>query len=415
MKRPRFWVLSIMVLLMIVVLPKGVRHESKVAETKLQSSQVELINSIGVETLASSQSNLKLKGVKDNRFARLRQGINTSGWFAQAPLTPDHFRTRVTAKDIQLIKNMGFRHVRFPLDPNVLFNEGNPESLNPKNLHYLDQALDMILAQHLAVIVDLHADTAFKKRLYKDAAFVNTVARFWRSLAQHLSTRSPELVFLEVLNEPDAKNPQEWYAVQRQLLAAMRTGAPKHTLIAASNIRVGNEWDSIKGLEVMTPVEDPNVVYNFHFYDPMIFTHAGASWGWDVLQYLDKVPYPSSPQAIASILPTIKNEAARRQLQYYGKQRWNAKELEGRISRAAAWAREHKVRLTCNEFGVFRSGVRLDSRIQWIRDVRSLLEKYEIGWSMWDYQGGPGGFGLVIKEKNGKFRPDLKTARALFD
>ena len=246
MKRPRFWLLSIVVLLMIAIWSKGVTYESKATKVQLERPQLEQPKSVVGETSISDRSNFYLKEVKDTRFARLTHGINTSHWFAQAPLTPHNFRTRITTKDIQQIKKMGFRHIRFPLDPNVLFDEDNPEQLNSKNLPYLDQALDAILAQDLAAIVDLHPQKTFHKRLYKDAAFVNAVAKFWRSLAQHLSQRSPELVFLEVINEPYPTNPQQWYTIQRQLLAAMRTGAPKHTLIAASNIRVGDEWDNIK-------------------------------------------------------------------------------------------------------------------------------------------------------------------------
>lgn len=352
-------------------------------------------------------------GVKEARFARLTQGINLSHWFSQAPLTPDNFQTGVTAKDILRIKQMGFKHVRFPLDPDVLFNEDKPESLNSENLQYVDMALDKILAQDLGVIVDLHPNpkTKFKKRLYYDPAFVNAVAKFWQSLAQHLSRRSPELVFLEVLNEPDTKIPQKWNTIQRQLLSGMRTGAPAHTLIAAANLRVGDDWNSIRALEELTPVKDPNVVYNFHFYKPKQFVSQGATWGWKMLQYFHNVSYPSSPKNIAPLLPKIDNKTARRILQSYGEQRWNAEKLEELISQAAAWAKAHRVRLTCNEFGVYRKVAPPDDRNAWIRDVRSLLEKYQIGWAMWDYNHGFG----VMDRVNGKLIPDVKTLQALFN
>ncbi len=361
---------------------------------------------VGLFAFSSSPS----LGVKEERFTRLTQGINLSHWFAQAPLTHKNFQTRVTAQDIQRIKKMGFRHVRLPIDPNVLFNEKQPEKLNQENLEYLDRALDTILAEKLGVIVDLHPQARFKQRLYRDVNFVNNVAKFWKSLAQHLSTRDPELVFLEVLNEPDVKDPKVWYKIQPQLLAAMRSGAPFHTLIASSNLRVGRNWDNIAALQLLSPVKDPNVVYNFHFYTPRPFVSQGATWGWNMLRYFHNVPYPSNPKLVAAILPQIKNETARKRLREYGKQRWNAQKLEELISSAAAWAKEHQVRLTCNEFGVYRRVAPPDDRNTWIRDVRSLLEKYNIGWSMWDYNHGFG----VMKRVNGQSVPDLGTLQALF-
>ena len=66
--------------------------------------------------------------------------------------------------------------------------------------------------------------------------------------------------------------------------------------------------------------------------------------------------------------------------------------------------------LTCNEFGVFRPYADPNDRAAWLHDVRTILEKYGIGWTMWDYRGG---FGVVTKDKNGKSVPDPVTLRAL--
>jgi endoglucanase len=248
--------------------------------------------------------------------------------------------------------------------------------------------------------------------LYSDEVLIDDIAKFWRSLAQHLSKYNSERVFLEVLNEPSFENPQKWNAIQPHLLSAMRAGAPKHTLIAAANQRVGNNWDQVTALEALEPVKDRNVVYNFHFYSPMEFTHQGADWVWkDLTPYLKNVPYPSNSVALAPLLPSIKNEVVRDQLKNYGEQQWNAKKLEGLISRASAWSKSHRVRLICNEFGVYRVVASPEDRITWIRDVRSLLEKYQMGWSMWDFSGD---FGVTIKI-NRESAPDIKTLQALFD
>ena len=48
-------------------------------------------------------------------------------------------------------------------------------------------------------------------------------------------------------------------------------------------------------------------------------------------------------------------------------------------------------------------------RAAWISDVRTTLEKYGIGWTMWDYSGG---FAVVTKQ-NGVPVPDEITVKAL--
>src|SRR5215210_5762369 len=90
------------------------------------------------------------------RFGRLRRGINLSHWFSQAPnYSKSHLETHTTAQDIALIKSMGFDHVRFPIEPAPLLSDTpDPFILNAGYLQLVDNALDMILAAGLAVIVD---------------------------------------------------------------------------------------------------------------------------------------------------------------------------------------------------------------------------------------------------------------------
>ncbi|MGJ3245977.1 MAG: glycoside hydrolase family 5 protein [Elainellaceae cyanobacterium] len=348
---------------------------------------------LGMLSLISPKS----LGVSDLRLQRLSQGVNLNRWFSQTELTHETFQTRITAEDVQIVKDLGFQHVRLPIDPEILFDEDNPARLNPDNLPYVDAALDMILEEGLAVIVDLHAEADFKGRLYNDATLVDQFAQFWQTLAEHLSHRNPDLVFLEVMNEPATEDPQIWYNIQEELLAAMRAGAPENTLIASANQRVGDVWIPIAALEELEPVSDPNVVYNFHFYEPKHFTHQGATWTWDVVSHYRNIPFPSSPQAIAPILSSIEDEQARQRLRSYGEYRWNAERLDDLISRAAAWATKHHVSVTCNEFGVFRPFAPEADRAQWHADVRRLFEQYNIGWTVWAYGGG---FNIVREVNN---------------
>ena len=91
------------------------------------------------------------------RFGRLRRGINLSHWFSQAAnYSKTHLETHTTSQDIALIKSMGFDHVRFPIEPAPLLAETpDPSILNVAYLQYVDNALDMILAAGLAVVIDI--------------------------------------------------------------------------------------------------------------------------------------------------------------------------------------------------------------------------------------------------------------------
>jgi hypothetical protein len=342
-----------------------------------------------------------------SRAARLRRGINLSHWFAQSPggdYSENHLKTHTTARDIALIKSLGFDHVRFTVEPAPLFNEAHPADLNAEYLRRLDDALDMMLASGLAVIFDIHPSDEFKIKLRTDDKHVEAFAEFWRSLARHLSGRDPERLFLEILNEPMIEDPYRWMGIQARVAAAIREGAPRHTIIAT-----GPRWSSVDQFLLIEPLADRNVIYNFHLYDPHTFTHQGATWGAQYWPYLKGVPYPSSPDAVAALLPSTGNESARGALKAYGDEHWDAERLERMIVLAADWAQKRGVPLTCNEFGVYRAYAPADARLRWIEDVRVALERHGIGWAMWDYAGG---FGVAVR-KDGRAEPDPQTADAL--
>jgi aryl-phospho-beta-D-glucosidase BglC (GH1 family) len=341
-------------------------------------------------------------------MVRLRHGINASNWFAQVydsrGYTREHFQSWTTKEDIALIKSMGFDHVRLSVNPQPMMVNHRAGEISEENLGYLDAAMKMILDHGLAVVVDLHPESDFKTRLTKDDSFVQEFADFWRALARHYSTWDAERVFFEVLNEPEFSDRYRWYGVQAKLAAAIREGAPQHTIIAT-----GGRWSDDDDLVFVEPLRDSNVIYNFHFYEPHIFTHQGATWGAYPWQWVKGLRYPSSPESAAKVAATVPDAVDRMPVIRYGQDHWDAERINAEITQVAEWGRQHGVPVVCNEFGVYRAFAEPQDRAAWIHDVRTALERHSMGWTMWDYSGS---FGVVTK-KDGRNVPDEITLRAL--
>jgi aryl-phospho-beta-D-glucosidase BglC (GH1 family) len=339
----------------------------------------------------------------------LGHGINLSEWFAQVydakGYTKEHFDAWTTAQDIALIKAMGFDHVRLSVNPQPMFRRGQADRIPEEYLGYLDRAVQMILGQRLALIIDVHPESDFKQKLATDDGFVEQFADYWRALARHYSATNAELVTFEILNEPEFHDRYRWQGVQGKLAGAIREGAPQHTIIVA-----GAYWSSESELLFFDPLRDTNIIYNFHFYEPHIFTHQGATWSTNYVHYLKDLPYPSTPENVRQAAALIPDAVNRLQAIHYGLDRWNAPRIDGEIGQVAAWAKRWGVPVICNEFGVYRKTSNQQDRAAWISDVRTTLEKYGIGWTMWDYSGG---FGVVTKQEGHPAIPDAATVKAL--
>ncbi len=322
---------------------------------------------------------------------KLSRGINLSHWFAQnSDLSPTALHKRFDADDAQLIHSLGLDHVRFTLDPSPLWDyrhAADPAKLSESYLREIDAALDMLLSAGLDVIVDLHPEQDFKDKLASDPAFTDAAATFWSALARHLAGRDPRRVALEVINEPNVPDPKMWHGIATRLVTAIRVGAPRHLIIVT-----GPGWSGIDDLLKMEPVADKHVLYTFHFYEPMDFTHQGASWGAPYWAHLKGVPYPMTTERVKAMSASIANDEARRNVEWNSRTNWDAAQIAKRIGAASDWATKRNVGLYCGEFGAYRSFAPATDRAEWVHDVRSALDHAGIGWAMWDYSGG---FALV--------------------
>jgi aryl-phospho-beta-D-glucosidase BglC (GH1 family) len=342
------------------------------------------------------------------RAQHLKRGINASQWFAQSPRDYSAARTdRYTdAADIALIAKLGFDNVRLSVDaaPLEQYPRGE-DGLNAEFLSRLDKAVDTMLADGLAVQIDLHPEGGYKQQLRTSNDAVDRLVMLWRRLAGHYAARDPERVFFEIMNEPEVNDPYRWAGIQARLATAIREVAPKNTIIAT-----GPNYSDIQDLLTQHPLSDGNVIYNFHFYDPHTFTHQGAGWGVDWWSYTHGIPYPADESSMAETVKEVPDAADRFALEEYWLDRWDGHRIRLTIDEAAAWGRQNNVPLICNEFGAFREHTDAQSRMHWIRDVRTALEADGIGWAMWDYRGN---FGVVWKEDGQSAKVDEQVIEAL--
>jgi|SRR6516225_2088905 aryl-phospho-beta-D-glucosidase BglC (GH1 family) len=336
------------------------------------------------------------------RVEHLRHGINASEWMAQSgDYSPQRLRAFITLDDIAKMHSMGFDHVRLSIDP-AIFRCDGPWS-QCERVQLLDEVIAKALSLDLAVIIDIHPSDEYKRQLASSDSAAEKFTMLWNQIASYYAKSNPDLVFFEVLNEPEV-GLYRWAGIQQSVVSVIRRAAPLHTIIVT-----GGEYSNPDDLARMPQVADDNIIVNFHYYSPHIFTHQGASWGEGYWSTLRQVPFPGTPELVAAAIAKQTDDFARWKLTEFGLEHWDAQHIAGEIRFAAEWAASRHVPLTCNEFGVYRTYANPDDRMRWLQAVRTALEQNKIGWTMWDYQGG---FGVVTK-KNGTTIEDEGVLRAL--
>jgi endoglucanase len=331
----------------------------------------------------------------NSQQAPFNRGVNLTGWFQVSSAGTIHF-TKYTKEDFKNIKSLGADVIRLPINLHSMTKGAPGYELDPLFLHFLDEVIDWAESLEINLILDNHT---FDPAVSTDPNIDDVLIPVWQNMAEHLKERS-ELVYYEILNEPHGISDSKWNEIQKAVIKAIREIDTVHTIVVGPA-----GWNSYNNLSEMPQYEDDNLIFTFHFYDPFIFTHQGASWTDPSLVPLAGVPFPYDD----SEMPDIPDEL----LNTWVNGAFNNYHNEGKIGKvrelidiAAKFKEEREVPLFCGEFGVYMNNADNNDRALWYQVVRSYLESKGIAWTMWDYHGG---FGLFEKNSNGLFDHDLNV------
>ncbi len=365
-----------------------------------------------------------------------KRGVSTGTWIdppGPADMTdsaviaafPDWERS-VSPSEIRSLKNAGFDFVRFTIDPAIFFVNDQPYERKVL-LDGVAAGITAIRKADLNVIVDLHTiprgdgvpDTL---SLLADAAQFEKYLQLVADIGKVVSRFDSHAVAFEPFNEPVIDCPWDggakaWPKLLNTLHATARKAAPNHSLVLQ-----GACWGGAGGLASIDPrtLKDDNIIWSFHTFAPMIFTHQGATWTPGAEAFVSGLTFPPDPlerrTVVGRTVQRIRNADTtyERKLQLLGIAEASlgqffspGSELEQMrepVDIVAAWAEQYNIpgpRILVGEFGVIRDGVnsRLPDtvRARYMKVAREMYEAQGWGWSVWSWGGS---FAVVESDNN---------------
>jgi endoglucanase len=277
---------------------------------------------------------------------RLGRGVNIIGYDKE--LWKDYTKGRFKEEYFKMIKEAGFSNIRVNLHP--FSHMDSTFNIKSKWLETLDWVVKKGLEANLMVILDLHeynamaADPVAKKEMFLSV---------WKQLAPRYKDQPGNLIF-EILNEPNQKLTAElWNTFLIEALKIIRKTNPTRTLIIGPA-----NWNGIESLPTLVlPEDDRNIIVTVHFYHPMKFTHQGAPWSKENVNY-------------SGITWTGTKE--------------EKDEINTKLKVAADWSKEHSRPIFLGEFGSYDKGD-MESRARYTAYVARTAEKLDFSWAYWQF------------------------------
>lgn len=353
------------------------------------------------------------------RARRLAKGLSASFWFEWVPTDdPVAMRKRIEdwyrPEDFAQIRALGFDHVRVSIQPNFTapkIESGDPD-LSDERMEILHRAMKPMIENDLTLVLDNHAPAPIKDKVAANDPFRNAMTQWWRNFAgqvAHHGQYTPENTLFELLNEPEKSfdDVERYRIIMGQFISGVRASAPEYTVVVGGNRSNASEaiYEGLK-----TPFADPNLIYAFHFYSPLEFTHQGIDSFGALYKQLRNVPWDVGPGAMSEGEMADYPPEVRERMRRYNEKSHRKADLSSAFDQLKSWCDGHGQIAWLGEFGVYSHTVAPEQRAAWIRDVRELAEEHGFGWAMWEARGG---FGLFLPDDTRPLKVDEPVLRAL--
>jgi endoglucanase len=306
-----------------------------------------------------------------NRAKSLDNGISIS-WLEQTWNNNILQTDGIKPADLQLLKTLGFKSIRLP----VAFKNFEKNNIPFEEvLARIDKAWKLCRKYGFKMVIDYHYGDLGDNNF---TTSTNDVINTWTIIAQKYRNVAEDDLFFELYNEPPPINPSVWKDAAYNMVTAIRKIDSKRTLlVGASN------YNSIYELSRFVRLPDENIIYTFHFYEPFLFTHQGATWVGDQMATTG-VGFPYSGEKFPPLNQKAKGTAGEANYNKYHLD-GNEGSIKDKLQIVKNWGDKYAVPILCGEYGSYDKYADADSRCHYTKTVRKYLKQLGIPGILWDY------------------------------
>ncbi|MCR5213803.1 MAG: glycoside hydrolase family 5 protein [Eubacterium sp.] len=325
------------------------------------------------------------------KFDGYSHGINLGGWLSQCDHSKERYDSFISEEDIKTIKSWGLDHVRVPVDYNLVEDEDG--NYKEEGFTYIDKLIKWVANNDLNLVLDLHKTYGYsfdsgekESGFFDNEDYQERFYKLWEEFSRRYGNLSNRICF-ELLNEvTDKEYCDKWNDISTKCIKRIRAIAPDIKILLG-----GYYNNSIEALKDLALPLDENIVYNFHCYEPLIFTHQGAPWV-EKMNTFFRMPFESRYGDYDKYSYENLNRFSEVMVGYDKEKLIGIEYFENLMKEAVRVAEERNVALYCGEYGVINLA-RPEDALKWYKMICTCFDKYGIGRAAWSFKEMD--FGLV--------------------
>jgi hypothetical protein len=297
-------------------------------------------------------------------------------------------------KDYAEMARLKFNAVTVFLSYKRFYNEAEPDKYIDADWKRLEQHLAFARKYGLRVILQMliiegaqfvpTKGEAFDYRIWVQPELQERFLKLWEAIAQRFKDE-PEIIGYGIFAEPVTSGTrQQWIDLADKTVARIRKIDNQHVIFVERLYGEFGTRREMAGLDLAPEraffvVPDPNVVYQFYFFERDEYTHQHAPWREDrdsSIHYPDprfEIVYREAVNDRGRVFPFEKNY-----LKFY-------------LERQLEFGAKHKVPMFVWSFGLMKNCFQGQGGLKWLRDTTSLFREHKVDWSFGPYRDDDSG------------------------
>lgn len=326
------------------------------------------------------------------KFEGFERGVNLGGWLSQCDHTENTYDTFITRDDFKKIASWGLDHIRIPVDYDLV--ETDDGKYKESGFKRISDAIAWARENHLNMVLDLHKTYGYsfdegeaESGFFENEKYQERFYKLWEEFAKRFGEHKDILAF-ELLNEVTLPSYKDaWNRISNTCVERIRAVCPDINILIGGYLN-----NSVKAVRDLLPPHDGHIVYNFHCYEPLIFTHQGAYW-INTMDESFRIPVGATYRELkAASEAQLASDYIADFAGFDDETACDERFFEELFKDAILTAEERNVPLYCGEYGVVDLANPKET-VEWYRYINKVFTNHGIGRAAWTYHGKD--FGLA--------------------
>ncbi|MFM1876914.1 MAG: hypothetical protein RL266_2651, partial [Bacteroidota bacterium] len=218
---------------------------------------------------------LRAQSLATARCQSLNKGMNVSNWLEEYWNANWPQPYKYTKAHFESMHEAGITSVRLPINFHSVVDTIDPYMVDTAHVlfSWVDSVIEWTDELDMKLLIDNHHGWLLDNETFREDQLPR-FSHLWGVVAKKYAHLDPNRVMFELLNEPMLGFANDSLMVMfEDAIDSIRVYAPAHSIVvtpawAGTGMAYGN----------FEPLQDTGLIYTWHIYDPLDFSHQGLTW-----------------------------------------------------------------------------------------------------------------------------------------